>query len=155
MLVGPNAIGKTNVMEAVGFLAGLKSFRSVPDSSMVRSGAAEAVVRGEIKRGGSTVLIEVQLPAEGRRRAQVNRQRLSRVADMIGYVRTVAFLPDDLDMVKRGPSHRRDLIDNVCCADVAGGIRRPTRVRPSAAAAELTAPPDRSSHGRGHTRGLG
>ena len=113
VLVGPNAIGKTNVMEAVGFLAGLKSFRSVPDSSMVRSGAAEAVVRGEIKRGGSTVLIEVQLPAEGRRRAQVNRQRLSRVADMIGYVRTVAFLPDDLDMVKRGPSHRRDLIDNV------------------------------------------
>ena len=113
ILVGPNAIGKTNILEAVGYLAGLKSFRGVPDSAMVREGATEAVVRGEITRGGSDVLIEVELPAEGRRRAQVNRQRLARVADMLGHVRTVAFLPDDLDLVKRGPAYRRDLIDNV------------------------------------------
>lgn len=113
VLVGPNAIGKTNVLEAVGYLAGLKSFRGVPDASMVRLGAARAVVRAEISRGGSTVLIEVELPAQGRRRARVNRRPLTRMADMVGHIRTVAFLPDDLDIVKRGPALRRDLIDGV------------------------------------------
>ena len=113
VLVGPNASGKTNALEAVGYLATLKSFRGVPDGSLVQSGASEAVVRGEIVRGGSSVLIEVELPTEGRRRAQVNRQRLSRVADLLGHVRIVTFLPDDLDIVKRGPSYRRDLLDSI------------------------------------------
>ena len=113
VLVGQNAIGKTNVLEAVGYLATLRSFRGVPDAALIGSEAPGAVVRGEIERGGSTVLIEVELPREGRRRAQVNRGRLSRVADLLGHVRTVAFLPDDLDVVKRGPGYRRDLIDAI------------------------------------------
>jgi DNA replication and repair protein RecF len=113
VLVGPNAIGKTNVLEAVGYLATLRSFRGVPDSALVRTGAPGAVVRGEIDRGGSEVLIEVELPADGRRRAQVNHHRLGRVGDLLGHVRSVAFLPDDIDIVKRGPGYRRDLIDSV------------------------------------------
>ncbi len=113
VLVGPNAIGKTNVLEAAGYLASLRSFRGVPDAALIQTGAAQAVIRGEIDRGGSEALIEVELPAEGRRRAQVNRQRLGRMADLLGHVRTVAFLPDDLDLVKRGPAYRRDLLDGV------------------------------------------
>ena len=113
VLVGANAIGKTNVLEAVGYLATLRSFRGVTDAALIATGAEQAVVRGEITRGGSEILIEVELPAGGRRRAQVNRQRLSRVADMLGHVRMVAFLPDDLDIVKRGPTHRRDLLDSI------------------------------------------
>ncbi len=62
ILVGPNAVGKTNALEAVGYLSTLKSFRGVPDGALVHSEASEAVVRGQIERGGSSVLIEVELP---------------------------------------------------------------------------------------------
>lgn len=111
VLVGANAAGKTNLIEAVGYLASLRSFRGVPDQVLINDAGDQAVLRGEIARGGSDVLIEVEIPRGGRRRAQVNRQRLARVADMLGHVRSVVFLPDDLDMVKRGPAHRRDYLD--------------------------------------------
>lgn len=113
VLVGANAVGKTNLLEAIGYLATLRSFRGMPDSALIASDAAGAVVRGEIDRSGSSVLIEVDMPVEGRRRAQVNRQRLARVADLLGHIRIVAFLPDDLDIIKRSPGYRRDLIDAI------------------------------------------
>lgn len=112
VLVGANAVGKTNLLEAVGYLASLRSFRGVPDSVLIREGQDLAVIRGSVTRGDSEVLVEIELPAGGRRRALVNRQRLSRVADMLGHVRSVTFLPDDLDIVKRSPSYRRDLLDD-------------------------------------------
>ena len=113
ILVGQNATGKTNALEAIGYLATLKSFRGVPDVTLVRTQAPGAIVRGEVRRGGSDVLIEVEMPSEGRRRAQVNRQCLGKVSDLLGHIRIVAFLPDDLDIVKRGPAYRRDLIDSI------------------------------------------
>ena len=113
VLVGRNAAGKTNLLESVGYLASLRSFRKVPDAVLVRSGTERAVVRGEVVAEGSSTLIEVEIPAAGRRRAQVNRERLSRLSDLVGKVRSVVFLPDDLDLVKRGPSYRRDLLDAV------------------------------------------
>lgn len=111
VLVGRNAAGKTNLLEAVGYLAALRSFRNVADRVLVRDGAERAVLRGEVAGEGRSTLIEVEAPAAGRRRAQVNRERLGRVSDLLGLVRSAVFLPDDLDMVKRGPSHRRGLLD--------------------------------------------
>ena len=110
VLAGRNAAGKTNLLEAVGYLAALRSFRSVPDRVLVREGADRAVVRGEVEGQGRSTLIEVEAAA-GRRRAQVNRERLGRASDLLGLVRSVVFLPDDLDLVKRGPAHRRGLLD--------------------------------------------
>ena len=113
VLVGPNAVGKTNLLEGIAYLSTLKSFRGLPDTALIRATSDEAAVRGEVTRGDSSVLIEVSLPVEGRRRAQVNRQRLQRVADLLGHIRLVTFLPDDLDILKRGPAYRRDLLDDV------------------------------------------
>ena len=111
VLVGRNASGKTNLLEAVGYLASLRSFRKVPDGVLVRTGADRAVVRGELAGEGTSTLIEVETPAAGRRRAQVNRERLGRISDLLGVVRSITFLPDDLDLVKRGPVYRRDMLD--------------------------------------------
>ena len=111
VLVGANAAGKTNAIEAVSYLATLRSFRGATEQTLIDDAADAAVVRGEIDRGESDVLIEVEIPREGRRRAQVNRQRLSRLADLLGHVRSVAFLPDDLDIIKRSPGYRRDFFD--------------------------------------------
>ena len=113
VVVGRNASGKTNLLEAVGYLASLKSFRGIPDAALIRRDAERSVLRGEVVKPDRTTRIEVELARAGRRRAQVNGTRLARLADLVGEVRTITFLPDDLDLIKRGPSHRRGLLDSV------------------------------------------
>lgn len=111
VLVGSNGAGKTNLLEAVSYVATLKSFRGAPEEALVAFDHEAAFVRGSVVSADATSLIEVEIRRRGGRRAMVNRQRLSRTADLLGHVRMVAFLPEDLDLVKRGPSLRRDLID--------------------------------------------
>lgn len=111
VFVGANAVGKTNLLEGIGYLARMRSFRRVPDGDLIREGAEAAVVRGEVARPDGVALIEMELPRERRRRALVNRSGLSRVADLLEHVRAVVFQPDDLDIAKRSPSHRREFID--------------------------------------------
>ncbi|MGF1598765.1 MAG: DNA replication/repair protein RecF [Acidimicrobiales bacterium] len=112
---GPNGVGKTNLLEALGLLATLRSFRGSPVESLVRRGADRAVVRAEGVRDGREVLIELEL-AKGRTRAQVNRQRLRRARDLLGAVRVTVFAPDDLALVKEGPTLRRTYIDDLLVA---------------------------------------
>lgn len=116
--VGENAAGKTNVLEAVAYLGLMRSFRAVADSSLVRQEADQpaapaAILRGLVDSGDRSSLIEIELPSEGRRRIQVNRQRLARTADILGHARVVVFLPDDLDIIKRSPGLRRVFLDQV------------------------------------------
>lgn len=112
VLAGRNGAGKTNLLEAIGYLGSLRSFRRVPDDELVTAGLDRCVVRGEAEQRESSSLVEIEIPFAGRRRAQLNRRRLSRTADLLGAVRTVVFLPDDLDFIKRGPSYRRNLLDD-------------------------------------------
>lgn len=114
-IVGPNGIGKTNLLEAIGLLATLKSFRGAPTESLIRRGAERAVVRAEGTRDDREVLIELELGA-GRTRAQVNRQRLQRARDLLGALRITVFAPDDLALVKEGPAVRRGFLDDVAVA---------------------------------------
>jgi DNA replication and repair protein RecF len=113
LLLGPNGAGKTNLLEAVGYLATLKSFRSVGDESLISDGQPSAIVRSGISSGDRERLVEIELQRAGRRRAQVDKSHLRRTADLLGVVRVIAFLPEDLDLVKRGPAHRRDLLDEI------------------------------------------
>ncbi len=114
-IIGPNGAGKTNLLEALGLLATLKSFRGAPVDSLVRRGAPVAVVRAEGVRDDREVLIELEL-SKGRTRAQVNRQRLRRARDLLGSLRVTVFAPDDLALVKDGPAHRRDYLDDLLVA---------------------------------------
>jgi len=114
-IIGPNGIGKTNVLEALGVLATLKSFRGSPTESLVRRGAETAIVRAEGIRDDRPVLIELEL-GRGRTRAQVNRQRLKRGRDLLGALRVSVFAPDDLALIKEGPSIRRDYLDDAIVA---------------------------------------
>ena len=114
-IIGPNGVGKTNVVEALSLLATLKSFRGAPTESMVKRGAASAVVRAIGERDGREVSIDLEL-AKGRSRAQVNKQRLQRSRDLLGAVRVTVFAPDDLALVKEGPALRRDFLDDVIVA---------------------------------------
>jgi DNA replication and repair protein RecF len=113
VILGPNGAGKTNLLEAIGYLATLRSLRGVGDEAVVRAGETSAVVRGETERGGSAALVELEISLRGRNRVLVNKRRPSRVADLLGEVRAVTFLPDDLDLIKRGPAYRRQLLDDL------------------------------------------
>jgi DNA replication and repair protein RecF len=113
LLIGPNGAGKTNLLESVAYLATLKSFRSVPDEGVIADGADSAVIRAGLTGEGRERLIEIEIPRQGARRTQVDKTKLRRTADLLGVVRVIAFLPEDLDLIKRGPAYRRDLLDDV------------------------------------------
>lgn len=115
-LLGANGEGKTNVMEAVGYLATLSSFRGAPNEALVRHGCTTAVVRAEGEREGRNLLIEAEITTSGRGRVQVNKQRLSRARDLLGALRVSVFSPDDLELVKGGPALRRGYLDDTLVA---------------------------------------
>jgi DNA replication and repair protein RecF len=113
LLVGPNGAGKTNLLESIAYMATLKSFRGVPDSGLVADEADSAVVRAGLSGEGRERLIEIEVLRRGARRTQVDKTSLRKTADLLGVLRVIAFLPEDLDLVKRGPAYRRDLLDDV------------------------------------------
>lgn len=119
-VVGANGEGKTNLLEAVAYLASLSSFRGAPGEALIRVGADHALVRAEIdpEVSGRTspALVEAELRPAGRDRVLVNRQSLRKTADLLGTVRVTVFSPDDLALVKGGPSQRRRLVDDLVVA---------------------------------------
>lgn len=115
-IVGGNGQGKTNLLEALGWLATLSSFRGAPPEAMVREGCERAVVRAEGDREGRRLLVEGELRPGGRTRVQVNRQPLKRARDLLGTLRVTVFSPDDLALVKGGPAERRRYLDEVLVA---------------------------------------
>ncbi len=116
VLLGDNGQGKTNVLEAIGWLATLASFRGAPTDAMVRQGADRAVIRAEGEREGRRILLEAELVAGGRSRVQVNRQPLQRARELLGVLRVTVFAPDDLELVKGGPAERRRFLDDALVA---------------------------------------
>jgi DNA replication and repair protein RecF len=111
---GSNGEGKTSLLEGIGYLATLASFRGVPSEALVREGATQAVVRGEGERNGRQLLIEAEIAPRGR--VSVNKQRLRRSNDLLDALRISVFAPDDLELVKGGPSARRRYLDDTLVA---------------------------------------
>ena len=117
VVVGDNGQGKTNLTEAIAYLATLGSFRGVGADALVRFGAAVSIVRAEIRDDdGRQSLIEAEITPSGRGRVQINRQRLARTRDLLGIVRVTVFSPDDLALVKGGPADRRRFMDDALVA---------------------------------------
>ena len=113
VLVGANGAGKTSVLEAVAYLGLLKSFRGTPDVAMIMTDSEKAVIRGEFAIPSGTVKVEVELANPGRRRVLINGKRPQRNRDVLAQIPIVAFQPDDLDLVKRGPGLRRAYLDDL------------------------------------------
>src|SRR3954463_11190366 len=85
VIVGANGEGKTNLLEAVGYLATLSSFRGAPGDALVRQGATSAVIRADVVDADDRdALVEAELRATGRDRVQVNKQALKRTRDLLG-----------------------------------------------------------------------
>jgi len=115
-ILGANGQGKTNLLEGLGYVATLDSFRGAPVDALIRSGSDTAIVRAECDADGREVLIEAELSASGRGRVYLNKQRLQRARDLLGALRVTVFAPDDLELVKGAPAERRRFLDDALVA---------------------------------------
>ncbi|MGW3323447.1 DNA replication/repair protein RecF [Streptomyces virginiae] len=114
--VGPNGQGKTNLVEAIGYLATLGSHRVSSDAPLVRMGADRAIVRAAVTQGERQQLVELELNPGRANRARINRSSQVRPRDVLGIIRTVLFAPEDLALVKGDPGERRRFLDELVTA---------------------------------------
>ncbi|MCG2623620.1 DNA replication/repair protein RecF [Arthrobacter sp. I2-34] len=113
VFVGANGIGKTNIVEAIGYLASLSSHRVSSDGPLVRFGSGQALVRARVVRGQQTTSLELELNPGKANRARINRANPVRAREILGILRTVLFAPEDLALVKGDPSSRRRFLDEL------------------------------------------
>jgi len=115
-LVGSNGQGKTNIVEALLYVATLASHRVAADAPLVRQGAERAIVRARVVRDERELLVELELNPGKANRARVNRGPLPRAREVLGLLRTVLFAPEDLALVRGDPSERRRFLDDLLVA---------------------------------------
>jgi len=112
LIVGRNGQGKTNLVEALGFLSTLSSHRVSQTGAMVRSGQDAAIIRARLEHNGRDILAEVQINRSGLNRAQINRSVI-KTRDLPRYFSSVLFAPEDLALVRGDPSGRRRFLDQL------------------------------------------
>jgi DNA replication and repair protein RecF len=110
-LVGANAQGKTNLLEAAQYLLTLASPRVASDQPLVRSGADRAYLRAEVATATGRVLVEVEVRVSGANRIQINRSGVRRKRDLRQRVRSIMFIPEDLAVLQGNPDDRRRFMD--------------------------------------------
>jgi DNA replication and repair protein RecF len=115
-LIGANGQGKTNVVEAVGYLATLGSHRVASDGPLVRHGAERAILRGAVISAERDSLVEIEINPGRANRARLNRTPVPRPRQVLGVLRTVLFAPEDLSLVKGDPEQRRRYLDDLLVA---------------------------------------
>ncbi|MEU5691100.1 DNA replication/repair protein RecF [Actinosynnema sp. NPDC020468] len=113
VLVGRNGQGKTNLVEALGYVATLGSHRVATDAPLIRHGASRAVVRTAVVNEGRELLVELEITAGRANRARINRGPVPRPRDVLGILRTVLFAPEDLALVRGDPGERRRFLDEL------------------------------------------
>ncbi len=112
LFVGSNGQGKTNLVEALGFLSTLASHRVANDQALIRTGQDAAIIRARLANGEKSVLAEVQINRTGANRAQINRAAI-KTRELPRYFSSVLFAPEDLALVRGDPAGRRRFLDEL------------------------------------------
>jgi DNA replication and repair protein RecF len=113
---GSNGQGKTNLVEAAGYLATFGSHRVATDAPLIRQGADRAILRGLISAAGRDTLLEIEINAGRANRVRLNRAPAPRPREVLGVLRCVLFAPEDIAVVKGDPDQRRRYLDDLLVA---------------------------------------
>jgi DNA replication and repair protein RecF len=113
ILVGNNAQGKSNLLEAVELLATLKSHRSTRDRELVLEDTDVGQIRANLERGYGSVELALTLRNQGRRTVALNQESLRRQLDFLGVLNAVQFSSLDLELVRGAPERRRNWLDSI------------------------------------------
>ena len=113
LLYGSNGQGKTNLVEAINFFASLDSHRVAGHSPLIKHGEKTAIISLELSHEDRTMLLEFEINSDSANRARLNKSPLAKTKDVLGYLNSVIFSPEDLDIVKRDPSNRRAFMDQL------------------------------------------
>jgi len=110
IFIGPNAQGKTNLLEAIHVLSLTKSHRTSKDKELIGWNQSNAVIRAQMTRRTGDVSLELQLSAQGKK-AKINGLEQRKLSTFVGTLNVVLFAPEDLDIVKGAPGVRRRFMD--------------------------------------------
>ena len=113
IFLGRNGEGKTNIVEAILYLAFLSSHRTAGDQPLVKLGENAAYVRANIRNPEREVLVELEINSEKANRARINQNPVRSQKELFGLVQSIYFSPEDLDLVRGDPSERRRFIDQL------------------------------------------
>jgi DNA replication and repair protein RecF len=113
--VGSNGQGKTNLVEAAGYLATFGSHRVATDAPLIRQGADRAILRAVIAAAGRDSLLEIEINPGRANRVRLNKAP-ARPRDALGVLRCVLFAPEDIAVVKGDPDQRRRYLDDLLVA---------------------------------------
>ncbi|MGQ5260721.1 DNA replication/repair protein RecF [Micromonospora sp. ZYX-F-536] len=113
VLIGANGVGKTNLVEALGYVATLDSHRVATDAPLVRMGATSAVIRCAVVHDGRELLVELEIVPGKANRARLGRSPARRARDVLGALHLVLFAPEDLELVRGDPAERRRYLDDL------------------------------------------
>ncbi|GAA1547348.1 DNA replication/repair protein RecF [Dactylosporangium maewongense] len=113
VLVGPNGVGKTNLVEALAYVASLESHRVATDAPLVRFGTSRAVVRCAIVHEERELLVELSIEPGKANKARLGRSPVARTRDILGALKLVLFAPEDLSLIRGDPGERRRMLDEL------------------------------------------
>ncbi len=117
IIYGDNAQGKTNILEAIYFFTTGKAYRTNKIKEVIRFGEEFARIKISFENKDGTNNGEVIITQDQKKRIKINDVPINKIGELMGFFNAVIFSPEDLDLVKKGPSERRRFID-ICLSQV-------------------------------------
>ena len=115
ILYGDNAQGKTNILEAIYLCATTKSHRGTKDRDIVNFDEEEAHIRTWLEKDGDEIKIDMHLRKNKTKGIAIDGTKIKRASELLGLMNVVFFSPEDLSIIKNGPSERRRFVDMELC----------------------------------------
>lgn len=115
ILYGDNAQGKTNILEAISVSGTSKSHKGSKDKEMIRFGHEDAHIKAIVSKKNIECQIDVHIKKSKAKGIAINKVPLKKASELFGYLNIVFFSPEDLYMIKKGPSERRKFLDMELC----------------------------------------
>jgi len=112
LIIGENGEGKTNLVEAIGYVSTLESHRVAGYQSLIHKNQSSSQLSAKVSHQGRDLMVGVELNKDSPNRFFLNGSQRKKTSEILGLIRTVTFAPEDLDLIRRDPSDRRAFMDS-------------------------------------------